>query len=162
MRSRSAFPFSSLVVSLVLLVIYACSNQGEGEICDIDAGNAGNDDCQSGLVCTSLSGVLGARCCPSDLTTAKTAVCSVSHGASANPAPPDSGGEEDAEASAGETSTAADAPAAPADAPEEPMLDAAPEVSADVGADASADASTDARADAGADGSTGSDSGSGG
>jgi hypothetical protein len=140
MRTHSAF-----LVSLALLLAVACSNQGEGEICDTDAGDAGDDDCQSGLICTSLSGVVGARCCPSDLNQAKTAVCSISHQAvTANPAPPDGAAEtEEASPEDGATAVPSDgAPDAPADAPGAPIPDAASstpdaagEASADVGAD---------------------------
>jgi hypothetical protein len=142
MRTRSAFRFTSVCVSLALVFATACSNQGEGEICDIDAGDAGDDDCQSGLVCTSLSGVVGPRCCPSDLNQAKTAVCAINHQAvTANPAPPD-GAAEATEASPGDGAMAgpSDAtpdatPDAPADAPGASIPDAAGEASADVGAD---------------------------
>ncbi|MGO9836065.1 MAG: hypothetical protein ACLP1X_17825 [Polyangiaceae bacterium] len=132
-----------------MAIVCACSNQGEGEICDPDAGNAGNNDCQSGLVCTksTLPGVEGFRCCPSDLTTAKTAVCSISHGvADASPAPPDGGPEPEA--------ASVDAPIdvptevakeATTDSPVDSPEDSLPEAAADVGA-AATDAS-DAPAD---------------
>jgi len=129
MSPRPAHPFACLVA---LALICACSNQGEGEICDPDAGNGGNDDCQSGLVCnTGLPGGVGPRCCPSDLMTAKTAVCSVTHqGVTANPAPPE-GGPQEAEAPPVDAATEA-AVDAQADGAEEP----APEAAAEAGTDA--------------------------
>jgi hypothetical protein len=96
MLTRSALPFAALAA---LALACACSNQGEGEICDPNAGNAGDDDCQGGLTCQSLgAGIIGFRCCPPDLTQAKTQVCNVSHpGVTQSPAPPDAGlADEDA------------------------------------------------------------------
>ena len=90
MLTRSALPFAALVA---FALACACSNQGEGEICDPNAGNAGDDDCQGGLTCQSLgAGVIGFRCCPPDLFQAKTQVCNVSHpGVNQSPAPPEAG-----------------------------------------------------------------------
>jgi hypothetical protein len=148
MLSRPALQLTSFAGLVALAIVCACSNQGEGEICDPDAGNAGNNDCQSGLVCTksTLPGVAGFRCCPSDLTTATTAVCSISHGvADASPSPPDSGPEPD-DASASVDSPI-DAPAeatreATTDAPVDSPAEALPEAATDVGA-----AATDAPVD---------------
>jgi hypothetical protein len=61
------------------LAVAACSNQGEGERCDQNASNGGNDDCQDGLQCTSHS-ILGTNsdiCCPPDRTQATTAACAI-------------------------------------------------------------------------------------
>jgi hypothetical protein len=80
-------PVSALVVSVALFVAAAassgaCGAQGEGMVCDVAAGNAGTDDCQNGLTCQPAPGAFGTanpyRCCPTDLTTATTAVCMLS------------------------------------------------------------------------------------
>jgi hypothetical protein len=70
-----------------------CQGQGEGEQCNRLAGNNGNDDCQSGLVCnTSVVSTPGfGRCCPTDRTQATTAICKGNVGFNANPQPPDAG-----------------------------------------------------------------------
>lgn len=53
------------------LLTFACAEQGEGERCEL---SNDDNDCEPGLVCTSLSGLTGettgAVCCPqSDFTT---------------------------------------------------------------------------------------------
>jgi hypothetical protein len=56
---------ASLVALAVASVAVGCSRQGEGERCDFDA--AGDDDCDSGLVCTTcerLADRVTDRCCP--------------------------------------------------------------------------------------------------
>jgi hypothetical protein len=85
-------PFWLAVSALVL----ACNGQGEGEVCDKNAGNSGNDDCASGLVCTPntqlAAGTVGARCCPVDVSKATTTVCQGTIGVlDASSAPPDGG-----------------------------------------------------------------------
>jgi len=75
MRFRFAVLLSALVAASV---VGACSNEGEGQICDHRAGNNGNDDCQNGLICTqNLPGVNGDRCCPPDRSTATTPECAL-------------------------------------------------------------------------------------
>jgi hypothetical protein len=77
---KRAMPFrtASLVVGLVaiaFIVLAACSNQGEGERCDV--GN-GNDDCRTNLVCyaaASLTNSTADRCCPQDRATSTEPVC---------------------------------------------------------------------------------------
>jgi hypothetical protein len=129
MLTRSLLPFAAL---LALALAYACSNQGEGEVCNQNASNAGDSDCQNGLTCQSRPAGNGAyRCCPPNLTQATTQVCSVTNtGITASPAPPD-GGVEDAETTSVDAPTessmdaAADSSnAGPADAPPEGTLDA--------------------------------------
>lgn len=64
------FPMFALALSLM-----ACSNQAEGERCDLDNGDL---DCESDLVCRSLQslgGGEGAICCPEGTPT--VAACSV-------------------------------------------------------------------------------------
>jgi hypothetical protein len=70
----------------------ACAGQGEGEVCDPRAGNAGTADCRYPFVCTNASelspGTNGDRCCPSDRSTA-TGVCAISQaGVAADSAAP--------------------------------------------------------------------------
>ena len=63
MRPLRLFTLSCLVL------VAACSKQGEGERCDL---NSGNLDCDTGLVCRSaeqlsITGTRGvALCCPQD------------------------------------------------------------------------------------------------
>ncbi len=53
-----------------------CAKQGEGERCDT---RNDNRDCESGLICTSLSslnrGSEGAVCCPDDRSNSSAAIC---------------------------------------------------------------------------------------
>jgi hypothetical protein len=97
-----------LPAAFAFTVLSACSGQGEGELCSPNAGNQGNDDCQSGLICVVAASryVLG-RCCPQDPSKATTAVCSAnSGGLDASPAPPEAASEQPPPLDAG-----ADAPA---------------------------------------------------
>jgi len=82
------FRFAILVIPFAAALAFgACNGESEGQPCDRNAGNNGNDDCQSPLVCTpGLS-----RCCPVDRTQATTPECSLNSSTSdASPAPPDS------------------------------------------------------------------------
>jgi hypothetical protein len=117
---RFRFAVLLLPAALAASIVGACSNQGEGGVCDVRASNNGNDDCQSGLVCTPITGVNGARCCPQDRSTATTVECSISPGVGdASSALPDSA-----------TPTPEAGPDVAAEA-------AAPEAAADTGASAS-------------------------
>jgi hypothetical protein len=82
------FRFVTLVIPFAAALAFgACNGESEGQPCDRNAGNNGNDDCQSPLVCTP--GL--ARCCPVDRTQATTPECSLNSSTSdASPAPPDS------------------------------------------------------------------------
>jgi hypothetical protein len=72
----------SLALLAIIVLGGACNNQGEGDVCDINAGNSGDNDCQNGLDCVSAPGASGSpnpyRCCPTDLTQATAAVCMLS------------------------------------------------------------------------------------
>jgi hypothetical protein len=61
------------VAAAAVAIGIGCSNYAEGERCDRDSYNFGNDDCQDGLVCTEASklGTNSDRCCPPDLNNAK-------------------------------------------------------------------------------------------
>jgi hypothetical protein len=63
------------------LSVSACSNQGEGERCDIRGDNAGNDECQDGLTCRLVTTTNAAeqsyRCCPLDQTAPTVAECKI-------------------------------------------------------------------------------------
>lgn len=86
----------SAVLAVGLATVAACANQPEGERCDQNAANGGNDDCKDGLACTSKTdlGTNSDICCPLDRTTATTAVCAVKHApVGGNPGPPDSGAD---------------------------------------------------------------------
>jgi hypothetical protein len=111
MRPRFALFLVPLFVALLAPVFAACSNEGEGQPCDPNAGNAGNDDCQSPLVCTTgLTNATGARCCPQNRATATTPECELSSATfdGASPTPPDSSEEQEEPA---ESSTSEAAPA---------------------------------------------------
>jgi len=89
--------FSSFMplVALALPILGACSNETEGQPCDVNSGGSpsGTNDCESPLVCQQVTVTAGPRCCPQDLSRATTAECSVSSGGGvdASPSPPDAG-----------------------------------------------------------------------
>jgi hypothetical protein len=92
MRPRFASLLLPFVAALFLVSFGACQNEGEGEPCDTNAGNGGNDDCRSPFVCTvGLNNAMDARCCPQDRANATTPECSLSSATfdGASPAPPD-------------------------------------------------------------------------
>jgi hypothetical protein len=99
---------------LSALAFGACSNESEGEPCDPRAGNSGNDDCQSPLVCTTgLTNANGARCCPQDRANAKTPECALSSATfdGESPQPPDASlGGETSSPEASESEAASDGP----------------------------------------------------
>jgi hypothetical protein len=70
----------------------ACAGQGEGQLCNPNAGNAGNDDCQSGLTCVKRPSIVISTfgiCCP-PTGQATTTACSVNGSfTDASPEPPD-------------------------------------------------------------------------
>ncbi len=69
-----AFKAAGLVAFAALCA--GCAKQGEGERCDT---HNDNRDCESGLICTSLSslnrGSEGAVCCPDDRSNSSAAIC---------------------------------------------------------------------------------------
>ena len=75
---------------LILICLVGCTGQGEGELCNHKAGNSGNDDCQSGLTCTTSGPSPGfGLCCPSNAASATTEACKGgSGGLDASVAPP--------------------------------------------------------------------------
>jgi hypothetical protein len=133
---RWLFPAGAALVA-ALATVSACSNQREGERCDLRGENGGNDDCLDGLQCTNIRQTTTSEglCCPVNRTTATSAACKLP------PAPPGSdasipglpdagadvtvneaGGDSSNEASSSDsgTSDASDGGAdAPADAPGE-------------------------------------------
>jgi hypothetical protein len=65
LRRLVRFSFTSWL--LVAAVFPACSKRGEGERCDNT--NAGNDDCEDGLICVEANDLAddsADRCCPPD------------------------------------------------------------------------------------------------
>jgi hypothetical protein len=81
-RGRSRYKLASIAVSVLVggwIALSACSNQSEGERCDVANGD---EDCKTdeGLVCfpkAQLSAPFNNadRCCPRDRSTAKTDPC---------------------------------------------------------------------------------------
>ncbi|MDP9002029.1 MAG: hypothetical protein M3O46_18200, partial [Myxococcota bacterium] len=126
---------------IAFAVVSACSGQGEGELCNTKAGNSGNDDCSSGLVCTTSPTYALGRCCPQDRTKATTTVCSSNNaGGDASPAPP----SPSAEASVDETGVDGTPGPSPTEASVDTSIDAPGESSGDVGTDgAGSDATTE-------------------
>jgi hypothetical protein len=91
MPTRPAFAFVAALTLAALATAGACSNQGEGQVCD-----ASSDDCQPGLQCLP-QGVLGYRCCPPQGTQPTTQICSPNHpGVSDANVPPGEGGGTEA------------------------------------------------------------------
>ncbi len=115
MRSRSLFGRAALVaIAATVALFMACSNNAEGERCEKDSDNFGNDDCQDGLVCkpaNELNNASSARCCPPDPTKATVDVCRVFQ----SPAGTEAGAPPDATSPA-RTDAAADAADAGTDA----------------------------------------------
>jgi hypothetical protein len=90
-----------LAATIAFIGLDACLGQGEGQLCSPSAGNMGNDDCQSGLVCTTSPTYMLGRCCPQTPSAATTDVCAL-HGAvfDASPNPPSDASTETATAEA--------------------------------------------------------------
>ena len=144
---RALAPLAFAFVAALTAAV-ACSNQGEGEFCDL---NNVNNDCQSGLECVPAPGLSDAltsryRCCPIPPATPTTSACALNTNTviDASTEVPDApvGPGPDAEAGsaseAGPAEAAADAPSA--DAPSDAKSDAiptTPEAGPEGGADAS-------------------------
>jgi hypothetical protein len=72
---------SSVFFALVsLALVGACNGQGEGDPCDT---RNGNNDCQNGYVCTTMTAAnfMGPRCCPGNPALATQAACRAGAGA---------------------------------------------------------------------------------
>ena len=124
--------FAFAALASALLALLACSNQGEGERCDHNASNLGNDDCQNGLTCVQQNALTNGMgydaCCPFDRTQATTAVCSLNQATGLDAGnvysdgaidtfvapPPDASSSDDAgqDAPAVDSAAAVDAPTA--------------------------------------------------
>ena len=109
---RIRFSFFIPLAALALPILGACSNETEGQPCDMNSGGSppGTSDCESPLLCQQVTVAAGWRCCPQNLSQATTVECSVSTGAGvdASPAPPD-GGSDATQADAAETAPTSDA-----------------------------------------------------
>ena len=75
-RHRSA-GIALVIVGAFIAIVAACSNQGEGERCEVFNGN---DDCKTGedLVCTPFAQLRNTdsdRCCPVDRNKATHPIC---------------------------------------------------------------------------------------
>jgi hypothetical protein len=97
------------ILASVIVVLGACSNQGEGERCDF---LNGDEDCKTDedLVCTQqnlLTNSTSDRCCPRDRSTATHPVCktSVDIGAGDSAAPADTGPPSTADANVDDAGT---------------------------------------------------------
>jgi hypothetical protein len=126
MRKRFASLLLPVVAALLFVSFGACSNEGEGQPCDTNAGNGGNDDCQSPLVCTTgLNNATDPRCCPQDRANATTPECSLSSANfdGASPAPPDASTADTSSPEAASTETGTSE--ASTDAPAEGAVEAA-------------------------------------
>ncbi|MCL2450907.1 MAG: hypothetical protein FWD17_18340 [Polyangiaceae bacterium] len=89
MASRVRPIFFSALAPLVLAA--ACNGQGAGDACDH---RNGNNDCQSGYVCVTVSAPFsGDRCCPGDRSLPSVPACGTGGGGG-------NGGETDAAAPA--------------------------------------------------------------
>ena len=110
---RALLAGSALLLAALVgaLGAHGCSNYGEGERCELDSANGGNDDCQDGLECRNV-GTNGARCCPPDPNAASPgSICAQRQAPVTNdaaPSTPDSGGSADSGKDASDG--AADAP----------------------------------------------------
>jgi hypothetical protein len=140
MRPRFASLLLPFVAALLLVSFGACQNEGEGEPCDTNAGNGGNDDCRSPFVCTvGLNNAMDARCCPQDRANATTPECSLSSATfdGANPAPPDASAPDTASPEAASLEAASPEAASPEAASPEA---ATPEASTDAPAEGATEA----------------------
>jgi len=166
MRTRS---FLLVLPTLLLAAIVACTGEGEGQPCDPNANNSGNDDCASPLVCIRAPNANGFRCCPQNLSQATTFECCPTGGAAncsvsgvtvdANPNPPvdatsgaDAPAESSADSAPGTPDTGGGTDAAEAAPPADTGAGGAETGAADGGADGAADA---AEAASSADGGAG-------
>jgi hypothetical protein len=135
-RTRPSFALlasGSLVAFVALAWVGACSNQGEGGVCDPNS-----DDCGSGLTCQTITGSPVNRCCPVDRTTSTTQICQESTSGlnDANAAPQDSGASSSSSSSSsgGDAEAGSSAPDALSEATTETSADA-PAESSSVGAE---------------------------
>ena len=105
-RRDERLPRAFLIRVCLVGCLVGCAGQGEGELCNHKAGNSGNDDCNSGLTCTTSGPSPGfGLCCPSDPASATTEACKGgSGGLDASVAPP-STSKESGPAEAGADAT---------------------------------------------------------
>jgi hypothetical protein len=101
-----------LVAGAFVAMVAACSNQGEGERCEVDNGD---DDCRTGegLSCypeAQLKNAGSDRCCPRDRSKATHPVCKQSSNIDFDAAPPPDTGPPPPKTDAGDASDAAESP----------------------------------------------------
>jgi hypothetical protein len=115
--TRTAFFLLAFFVGGLVAIAAACSNQGEGERCEL--ANA-SEDCKQdeGLICTAAKELNGRsdsdRCCPLDRTKATHPLCQTPVNVAQDAATPADSGPAPAtdagsDADAGEATDAADA-----------------------------------------------------
>ncbi len=84
MRHPRLRPFLVVIAAIGLLALVlttSCSQQQEGERCDLNNGISGGDsDCNDGLICTAAKdlGTDTDRCCPADRSQSTVTPCIVS------------------------------------------------------------------------------------
>ncbi len=82
--------------ALALALTTSCSQQQEGERCDLNNGISGGDsDCKDGLICTAAKdlGTDTDRCCPQDRSQSQVTPCIISSSSlNQDAAPPSTGG----------------------------------------------------------------------
>jgi hypothetical protein len=122
------FSLVAVLIGTLGLLAPGCSNQSEGERCDTNDDNNGNDDCAAGLQCYPKADLVGNGattdvCCPAGLVGATTAVCTKQENGpagSADAAPPSEGGpsSDGAASDTGPTEAGAEAGAQDTGTPE--------------------------------------------
>ncbi|HEX3772704.1 MAG TPA: hypothetical protein VHV30_17615 [Polyangiaceae bacterium] len=113
------------------VVAAGCSNQGEGEYCDIDAGTVGGD-CADGLECVAAPGLSGtpnnSRCCPVAGGAAPTTAACTMNSLTIDGSTEAGAIDDDASGAAPDATAASDAADAGADvAPDAPVESGSPE-----------------------------------
>jgi hypothetical protein len=131
MKPRLSFALFAVLSIAACGMIGACSNQSEGEPCNVNS-----DDCSNNLQCIQTPSNNGYRCCPVPPATPTTVICALNNSnvVGNNPTPTE-GGTADAEAGAA-SPDAAGTEASPAD-------EGAPESSTEAAIDSGSPDSTD-------------------
>lgn len=144
-RFGSLLAAAFLASTVVVMTMPGCADQGEGERCDLNNGNA---DCASGLTCQTITGQPTTLCCP--LPPAQPTVSECFAGQAVVP---DAGADATTlpEAAADSEQEAATDDAADQDAAEDAAVDAAEEPAVDAPDEPAVDAPEEAAPDAQAD-----------
>lgn len=130
-RTFSWISAAALLVTLGWMGAVACSNQGEGERCDM---NNDNEDCASGLTCQKIEGQQSPLCCPPAPQPASVSAC-----IPGQPLQSDASTNDDAATSDAPIDVNEDAQDASQDVVEDTTLDVSTDVTEDVTQDAPQD-----------------------